>query len=122
MHQLSGNLLTAKVHADAMCLNHSGMVVDVDDKSGQMVALAVYQTIGVGERRVGQSDGLAHVQCRLQTRSPERPVNLHITERKDTDGNRAFLIVPYGNKVARRGDHTHHIALADILIDMLDGT
>ena len=35
VHQLCGNSLAAHVHADAMCLHHGSLAIDVDDESWQ---------------------------------------------------------------------------------------
>ena len=64
LHQLDGYLLATQVHTNAVGLHHGRLSVHVDDESGQVVALAVNQAVGVVRGRVGQPDGLAHAECR----------------------------------------------------------
>lgn len=88
-------------------LHHRCLTIDIDDQTGKMVALPMHQTVGVVLRIVGNTDGKAHLQCRLQTGIPERTVDLHIGEGQDTDGNRALLVMTHSDEIALIRDDTH---------------
>ena len=53
---------------------------------------------------------------------PEGIVNCHVRERQHTHGDGTLLIVSDGDEIARIGDHSHYLALADALVNMLNGT
>ena len=59
LDKLAGNGLAAEVHADAMGLHDSRLAIDIDDQSGQHIALAMHKAIGVVTGIIGQSDGLS---------------------------------------------------------------
>ena len=80
------------------------------------------QSVGVIVGIVGNTNGLAHLKSRREAGVPEIIVNLHVRERQYADGNRAFLIVPNCDKIARIGHHTHYFALLDSLVNTGDST
>ena len=120
--QLLSNLLTTEVHADAMGLHDGGFTIDIDNESWQVITLTMNQTIGVIIGVIGNADGLAHLQGRSQTRSPELSIDCYIAERQYTYSDRTLLVMANSDEIAMIGDHTHDFALADTFVGTLDGT
>ena len=113
--------MTGHVHTNAVGLHHGSLVVNVDDESGQQVALAMNQAEGIGVGAVGKADVQTHVECRLEARVPEGVVNLYVVERQHTHGDGALLVVAHGDEIALFCDHTHHITLFNTVVGMMDG-
>ena len=61
-YKLLGYLLATQVHTDAVCLHNRRAVVNIDNQSGQIVALAVNESISIVLWIIGNTDGLAHFQ------------------------------------------------------------
>ena len=98
LNQCLGQLMTGIMHAHAMSLHHGRLAIDIDDQSGQMVALAMHQPVSVVAGIVGNADGLPHGECRLETGMPEGIIDGDITEREYTHRDRPHLEMSDGNK------------------------
>ena len=121
-HQLLGNLTTAVVHTDRVSLHDGRTVIDINNQTGQMVALAMYQAITVALRAIGQSDCLSHVQCRLQTAIPKAIINGNVLESQHANRDGTLLIVPHGNELTAGSHHPYHVAFLQPIVHVLDGT
>ena len=93
-----GHCHTVEVHAGRVCLHDGGMVVHVDNQSGQVITLAVYQTVGVVLRIAQHAQGTAEVFGHLQAAYPERVVDGFLTEGQHTHGDAANLEMSAGNE------------------------
>ena len=114
--QLLGNAHTGEMHANAMGLHDCRLSIDIDHQSGQVVALAMNQSVGGIVGIVGQTNGDAHVQCRRETGIPEGIVDLDIAERQHTHGNGALLIMADSDETAISAQDTHQIAVVQTIV------
>ena len=99
-NQCMGNSLTTQMHAYGMCLHNCRLPVNVNYQSWQVVALTMYQTVGIVLHVVSNTNGLAHLECRAQAGTPKFVVDSNIRERKYSDGDGTFLIVSDSDKIA----------------------
>ena len=60
-----GNVMTVLMHAHAMSLHYGILGVNVNDKAGKIVALAMHKTVGVVVQHTGHADAFAHVKSSL---------------------------------------------------------
>ena len=105
-----------------MGLHDGGLAIDIDDESGQQVALAMHETVGVVLRIIGHADGNAHPKGRLQAGIPELVVDGHIVERQDAHGDGTGLIVAYGQKGTVAADDPDHLTVGEVAVSLLDGS
>ena len=115
-------LLATQVHTNRVSLHHGRLTVHVDNQAWQVVALTMHQSVSIVVGVVSDANGLTHLQGRRQTGIPEFIVNLHIRECQDAHGNRAFLVVANGDKIARISHHTYHFTLTDTFINLGNST
>ena len=76
-----------------MGLHDGCMVVEVDDKSGEIVALAMYEAACVVLLSVDETEGLTEVACHTEATYPELVIDFFFLECEYTDGYAAYLIV-----------------------------
>jgi len=93
--------LAAHVHTHTVGLHHGGGTITVDDETRQIVALTVYESVGIVALVVGYAYGYTHLQRRSQAALPELGVNLDLTEGQHSDGDGTYLIVATGEEIAR---------------------
>ena len=110
------------VHTYAMRLHHSRLAVAVDHQSRQVVALTMYQAVGVVLRIVGDADADAHVERNLQPAFPESIINWHVAKRKHPDRDAPYLVVADGKELALGIIDSDDVALADSFVHALDGS
>ena len=110
------HLHTANVHSYAMSLHHGSFAVAVDYETRQIVALAMHQTIGVVVGIVGNAKAAANLKSRSKTSCPEVVVDFNISERQHSYGDRTNLEMAYGEEVATCRQHSHNIALSNIVV------
>ena len=89
------------MNADAMRLHDGCGPIDIDDESGDVVALSMHEAIGVVGGIIDNADGASHVECRLQLAIPEGIVDLDIVERQHSDADAANLVVSESDKLPR---------------------
>ena len=99
-----------------MSLHYGSIAIAVDNESWQVVALAMYQSERVIIVTSDESDSLAHLPSRLQSRLPELGIDFHVTKREHTHGYAAYLEHADSNKIARRGNDTHQFAFLHALV------
>ena len=116
------NLVAVYVHAYAVCLHHSRLAVAVNNESRQVVALSVYQSVGVVFRVVGNADGKSHAQCLRQTLSPEIFIDVDVFKRQYSYSDASYLEVSYSDEVSVSGKHLHRVSLADVLVHLVDSS
>ena len=121
LHQLAGDGIATNVHTDAVGLHNGRLTIDIDDQSRQQVALAVHQTVGIVLRIVCKADGQSHLQGGGQPTAPERLVDGFVVKGEHPHGDGAHLIVSDSDEIAVTVDDTHHFALSDSLVGLLDG-
>ena len=132
--QRLGNGHAADVHTDAVGLHDGCLAIAVDDQSGEVVALAVYEAVGRVDAlaemfategsllRAIDADGLAHLPGRGEAALPEVVVDGHIVEREDADGNGSHLDVAHAEETAVEAYHAHHVALFEPVVHAGNGT
>ena len=76
-----------------MGLHDGRMVVEVDDKTGKIIAFAMYKAAGIVVFRTDKAECLTQVARYSETAYPEIVVYLFFLERKDTHGYTAYLIM-----------------------------
>ena len=89
------------MHTHTVGLHHGGGTITVDDETRQIVALTVYESVGIVALVVGYAYGYTHLQRRSQAALPELGVNLDLTEGQHSDGDGTYLIVATGEEIAR---------------------
>ena len=119
-HQLQGNgyLLTADVHAHAVCLHDSSLAIHIYHQSGQQVALAMHQSVGIARLTVGQSDGLAHPKSLAQAFLPEGIVDRFLLKGEHPHGNASHLPVSLAEEIMLAVKHSHHIAFLGVALQI----
>lgn len=117
-----GHCHTVKVHAGRVCLHHGGMVVHVDNQSGQVIALTVYQTVGIVLRIAQHAQGTAEVFGHLQAAYPERVVDGFLTEGKHTHGDASNLEMSAGNEFFLGGVDIYYFTFFRLSFHTGDGS
>ena len=120
LHKDLRYLLTHQVHTDGMGLHHRRLSIDINDQARKVIALTMYQTIGVILWVIGNTDGETHLQCRRQTGIPERMVDLNVRESQYTDSNRTLLIMSDSDEIALKSDDTYQLAFLNTIVHPLD--
>ena len=80
LFQSLGNLHAANVHAHTVSLHHGSRTIAVDNQSGQVISLAMHQSIGVVIRIACDIHCQAHSVSRLQAGAPELIIDGNIAE------------------------------------------
>ena len=116
------------MHPDTMCLHDSRRAVDVDDKSGQVVSLAmneaIYVVASVIFHLVCYADGLSHIECCSQTFLPEGLVDALALEGQHAHSDASYQPMADGKEASVAGKHFHEVAFFErcIAFGMMDGT
>ena len=118
----AGYGMTRQMNADAMGLHHGCLAIDVDDKTGKVVALTMDESVGVVDGIVDDANGTAHRKRRLELLMPKGIVNDFVGKGQHTDGYGAYLIMTDGDEVATGGHHTDYLALGNVGGQLLDGS
>ena len=119
-----------------MGLHHGCAVIDVDDKPGESVALAVNKAEGIGDAPLLSSpkgegtflllplgeDALACLVGCAEALFPEGAVNGDVLKREHTHGDAAYLYVSYGEEAPIGTDYAHYVALFGASVDMMNGS
>ncbi len=102
------------MHSRRMCLQHSRIAIYVDHKSGQEVAFAMHEPVGVVVRP-DDSECTSHGHCLAQSRHIEFFVDHRICEVKHAHCDTSDLIVSCAYEVAFEVGHCHFAAFLDIV-------
>ena len=123
--QGGGDVETGAVHARRVALHHGRAAVEVDDEPRQRVALAVHEPEAGGVAVVREAERAPHVPCGGDAALPPSRLYGLVAEGQHTHGDRADLIVPAGDEVARVGVDVDHGTFADLRFvlggDVVDG-
>ena len=98
------------MHADAVCLHYRSRAIDVDDQTGQVVALAVNEAVDVITLPTGDSDSAAHIQGSGKAFLPECLVDALTFEGQDAYGNAAYLPMTNSKETSVGGKYLDDIA------------
>ena len=111
--------LAREVHAWRVGLDDGCAAIDVDDQSGQEVALTMDEAEGVV---VGahQPEGLPHTPCLSEAVAIEVVVDSGVAPRKDAYHNAAHLEVSVADVGAIAGEHRDDVAFLDSGVGMSD--
>ena len=99
--------MAVDMHAHAMRLHDGRLAIDVDDQSGQVVTLTMYQTIGVSLTGIGQSDGLTNGQGRRKAPFPEIIVNRFVIKSEHPHSNASHLPMSFTQETSLAVHHLH---------------
>ena len=105
-----------------MSLHDSSIAIAVDDKTWEVVALAMHQTIGVVVRIIGYTNILTHLQGYGETFVPETLVDSLISKGEDANGYGTYLEMSTTNKSTIVRYHINNVALTNAFIHALYGT
>ena len=94
-----------------MSLHHAYAIIEVDDESGEIVTLAMHETVAVCRRVACKSACHPHLICTGKHGLPEIRTKRRIVEAQYADSNRADLIMSICKNVSVRSMHRHKIAL-----------
>ena len=103
-----------------MCLHHSRVAIDVDDESGQVVALTMHQTVGVVVI-AHHADALAYILGDGEFLLVEMLVNLLMVEGQHPHHDAANLEVASGDILVLAGEHHHFLTLLRFLAHVVNG-
>ena len=111
-----------EVHAGRVCLHDGGMVVHVDDESGEVIAFPMHQTVRVVAGIANQAQGTAEVLGHLQTAHPVVMVDGFLAERQHTYGDTAYLEMSAGNELFLGGIDIDHLTFFRLSFHAGNGT
>ena len=109
------------MHTYAVGLHDGCVAVDVDDEAGEVVALAVYKTVGVVVVARRDACALTEVVGGGDAAVPEGLVDGLVIEGEDAHGDAAHLHVTACDELMVVCVHCHHVALLGFALDALDG-
>ena len=119
--QRPADFILIAVHAHRVELNdgHSGVIVD--DQPGQVVSLAVHETVHIVVRIVGQADGDSGAISLSDTFLPEWLVDGTLVKGKYADGDTSDLVMACGQEFLGVAVNFHNVALGRLSFDLGDG-
>ena len=105
-----------------MCLHDSGLGINVNYQSREIIPFTMYKAIRVVGRVRGNADASAHVIRYFQFTFPEIVADRFLTERKHTYGNTSDLEMPFGDKFFFRGVYFYYFTFFGFSVETGDCT
>ena len=114
--------MASVVHTGTVSLHNGSVAIYVNDETGQVIALAMYEAIGVVIVAILKTNASTHIVGHTQTLYIERFVDLDRRKRQDAHCYATNLVVSHTHKVALPIFYGNDITLYRLTVNTLYGT